>query len=65
MWRVLHNTCQIAEQNWVPLSDVITAGTPKCAIQVSTSVSAHVRASMFFKGTASNHLVLRSMIVKR
>jgi hypothetical protein len=64
MCRVEQSTFQIAEQNWVPLSDVITAGTPNLEIHVSTRASAHVRASMFLSGVASSHLVLRSIIVR-
>jgi hypothetical protein len=47
-----------AEVNYVPLSVVTIPGTPKRATQLEMKASIHVLASMFFKGTASNHLVV-------
>ncbi len=46
-----------AEVNCVPLSEVTVPGTPKRATQLEMKASTHVLASMFFRGTASNHLV--------
>jgi hypothetical protein len=62
---LLQRTCQTAEANYVPLSDISRAGTPYLAIQVATNVLAHVTASMFFVGAASSHRVVRSIIVSR
>ncbi len=54
-----------AEVNCVPLSVVTIPGTPKRATQLEMKASTHVLASMFFKGTASNHMVDLSMMVSR
>ncbi len=54
-----------AEVNWVPLSVVTVSGTPKHATQLEMKASTHVLASMFLRGTASNHLVDLSMMVSR
>jgi hypothetical protein len=54
-----------AEVNWVPLSMVTVSGTPKRATQLAMKASTHVLASMFLRGTASNHLVDLSMMVSR
>ena len=54
-----------ADVNCVPLSVVTVPGTPKRATQLEMKASTHVLASMFFRGTASNHLVDLSMIVSR
>jgi hypothetical protein len=54
-----------AEVNCVPLSVVTVPGTPKRATQLEMKASTHVLASMFFRGTASNHLVDLSMMVSR
>ena len=49
----------------MPLSVVTVPGMPKRATQLEMKASTHVLASMFFKGTASNHLVDLSMMVSR
>ncbi len=61
----LHNASQTADVNWVPRSEVMTAGTPKRLTQPATKASAIVAASMFLTGIASTHLVDLSMMVKR
>jgi hypothetical protein len=54
-----------AEVNCVPLSVVTVPGTPKRATKLEMKASTHVLASIFFSGTASNHLVDLSMMVSR
>ena len=44
---LLHNASQTADVNWVPRSEVMTAGTPKRLTQPATNASAIVAASMF------------------
>ncbi len=61
----LHSASQTAGVNWVPRSEVMTAGTPKRLTQPATKASAIVAASMFLTGMASTHLVDWSMMVKR
>jgi hypothetical protein len=61
---LLHNTFQIDEQNWVPLSEVMVSGTPNLEIHVATNASAQVAASWFLIGTASTHRDDLSMTVK-
>ena len=53
------------EVNCVPLSVVTVPGMPKRATQLEMKASAHMLASMFLRGTASNHLVDLSMMVNR
>ena len=48
-----------------PLSDVMWSGRPKRAIQAFRRADAQVDVVVFSIGTASGHLVERSMIVKR
>jgi hypothetical protein len=48
--------------NCVPLSDVITAGTPNLATQAAMRVSAQV-AAISRTGVASSHLVDLSIMV--
>ncbi len=59
----LHSASQTADMNWVPRSEVMTAGTPKQLTQPAKA-SPIVAASMFLTGMASTHLVDRSMMVK-
>jgi hypothetical protein len=54
-----------AEVSCVPLSVVTVPGTPKRATQLEMKASTHMLASMFLRGTASNHLVDLSMMVNR
>jgi hypothetical protein len=68
MWLMpkrLHRAAQVADKNCVPLSDVMVSGTPNLAIHEATNASVQTEASMFFNGTASNHLVDLSMMVSR
>ena len=51
--------------NGVPLSDVIPSGMPNLAIQWFRSASTQFSVFAVLMGTASGHLVDRSMIVKR
>ncbi len=53
------------EVNWAPLSVVTVGSSLKRATQLAMKASAHVLASMFRRGTASNHLVDLSMMVSR
>jgi hypothetical protein len=54
---------QTWEVNCVPLSDVITAGTPNLATQVVMRVFAQVAAAIFRTDVASSHLVDLSIMV--
>jgi hypothetical protein len=60
---LLHISDHKAEANCVPLSVVITLGTPNLKIQPAIRASAHVATSMFISGTASNQRVDLSIIV--
>jgi hypothetical protein len=51
---LLHINIHKAEANCVPLSVVITLGTPNLKIQPAIRLSAHVAAFTFVSGTASN-----------
>ena len=53
------------EVKWVPLSLVITAGTPNLEIHPWNMVEAHSAAEIPVRGIASDHLVDLSMHVKR
>jgi hypothetical protein len=65
MFSRLHSASQTADVNWVPQSEVMTAGTSKRLTQPATKASAIAAASMFLTGMASIHLVDRSKMVKR
>ncbi len=56
--------CHVAEENCVPLSEVRVAGTPNLATQEDMKAAEHVLAVISFSGTASNHLVVLSMMVR-
>ena len=60
-----HSSDHTADVNCVPLSDVMVEGVPKRLIHVLMRAWAQVCASMLRRGTASNHLVDRAIIVKR
>ena len=73
-----HQSPNVPEVNWVPLlvvmragtpkratHVVMQAGTPKWATQVVMNASSTVSTSMWPRGTASSHLVERSIIVSR
>ena len=67
MWwmpRRAQSCCHVADVNCVPLSEVRVAGTPNLATQDDTKVAAHVLAVISFRGTASNHLVVLSIMVR-
>jgi hypothetical protein len=51
------------EVNCVPLSEMITAGTPNLATQATMRVSAQVAVTMSHTGAASIHLVDLSIMV--
>ncbi len=55
---------QTADVNCGPRSEVMHSGTPNLATHVATKVSAHDVAEVSLSGTASNHLVDLSIIVK-
>ena len=56
---------QRLEVNTDPLSDVIESGRPNLAIQASMRAETQESVEASDIGTASGHLVERSMIVKR
>jgi len=59
----LHTPAHTASVNCAPLSDVTTAGTPKQHTQVAMRASTMLSVSMLVRGTASSHLLVRSMMV--
>ena len=59
------NCVQRAEVNTDPLSDVILSGRPNLAIQESMRAETQESVEASDIGTASGHLVERSMMVKR
>jgi hypothetical protein len=68
MWDIpslVHRPAQEEDINCVPLSEVTVSGTPNLEIQADTNASMQDDASWFFMGTASIHLVDRSIAVKR
>jgi hypothetical protein len=68
MWwmpNFLQNSDQTCPVNWGPLSVVTTAGTPNRATQVERKAAVQVAASVLDRGTASNHLVDLSIMVRR
>jgi hypothetical protein len=54
-----------ADMNWVPLSDVMVAGTPNRDTQPAKRALAQLAAVMDERGMASSHLEVRSIIVNR
>jgi hypothetical protein len=60
-----HKLAQVEDINCVPLSEVTVSGTPNLETQAVTKASMQETASWFFMGTASIHLVERSITVKR
>ena len=67
MWwmpRRAQSCCHVADVNCVPLSEVRVAGTPNLATQDYMKAAAHMLAVISFRGTASNHLVVLSIIVR-
>jgi hypothetical protein len=52
---------QRAEMNWLPQSDVNTAGTPYLAIKPWNNTAAQEFAEISVKGRTSNHLVFLSV----
>ena len=61
----LHHSPHVPEVNWVPLSVVMRAGTPKRATHVVMKASSTVSTSILLKGTASGHRVDLSIMVSR
>ena len=59
-----HNCCHVADENCVPLSEVRVSGTPNLATQDAMKAAEHVLAVISFRGTASNHLVVLSIMVR-
>ena len=64
MPRRAQSCCHVAYENCVPLSEVRIAGTPNLATQEDMKAAVHVLAVISFSGTASNHLVVLSIIVR-
>ncbi len=56
---------QMAPQNCGPLSEVMAAGTPNRVAQAAMRAPAQSSAVIEASGTASIHLVVLSIIVKR
>jgi len=54
-----------AEENWTPLYDVRTAGTPNLLTQLLKKAAAQLAVDVLTKVTASAHLVLLSTMVSR
>jgi hypothetical protein len=65
MLRREHRLCQRELVNCAPLSEVITAGRPWRAIQPANRANAQSAAVVQERGTASDHRVVRSTMVKR
>ena len=59
-----HSCCHVDDENCVPLSDVMVAGTPNLTTQDDMNTVVHVLAVISLRGIASNHLVVQSMMVK-
>ena len=56
---------QSAEVNWLPLSEVMAAGTPKRAIHPLKRACAQSAAAVVRSGTASAQRVVLSMTVNK
>ena len=54
----------VADENCVPLSEVKVAGMPNLATQDDMKAAVHILAVISFRGTASNHLVVLSIMVR-
>ncbi len=65
MPRVAHSSPHTAEENWTPLSEVRTAGTPNLLTQLLKKAAAQLAVEVLTKGIASAHLVLLSTMVSR
>ena len=61
-WREL---VKVRLVNWSPLSETTSDGMPNLLTQWARKVPVTVSALMEARGTASNHLVLRSIMVSR
>ena len=64
MPRHVQSCCHVADENCVPLSEVRVADTPNLATQDDMKVAVHVLADISFRGTASSHLVVLSILVR-
>ena len=60
----MHSCCHVSDVNCVPLSEVNVAGTPNLDTQSEKKAEVQVAADMSFRGTASSHLVVQSIMVK-
>jgi hypothetical protein len=65
MQSVEHSLPHTAEENWTPLSEVRTAGTPNLLTQLLKKAAVQLAVEVLTKGTASAHLVLLSTMVRR
>ena len=57
--------CQASKLSEEKRSVVMVSGQPNCEIQCATSAAATVSALMLVRGTATGHLVKRSIIMKK
>ena len=64
MPRRAQSCCHVADENCVPISEVRVAGMPNLATQDDMKAAVHVLAVISFRGTASNHLVVLSIMVR-
>ena len=64
MPRRVQSCCHVADENCVPLSKVRVAGTPNLATQDDMKAAVHVLADISFRGTASSHLVVLSIMLR-
>jgi hypothetical protein len=64
MPNLLQKEVHEAAQNCAPRSEVTVSGTPKQDTQEARKASMHEAVEMSFKGMASSHLVVLSMMVK-
>ena len=67
MWwmpRRAQRCCHVAEENCVLLSEVRVAGMPNLATQDNIKAAVHMVAVISFRVTASNHLVVLSIMVR-
>ncbi len=65
MPRVVHSSPHTAKENWTPLSEISTAGTPNLLNQLLKKAAAQLSVEVLTKGTAFAHLVLLSTMVSR
>ena len=62
---MVHSSPHTDKENWTPLSEVRTTGTPNLLTQLLKKAAAQLAVEVLTKGTASAHLVLLSTMVRR